>query len=84
MEPVTREVEEAPVGPVTGREEEDKQEERAVDAWPVEEVGADEEQEDEGRRGIGRDEEEGKPAKRDWVSDRSPPDLHNMQANKPA
>lgn len=61
MEPVAVEVEEAPVGPVAGGHEEDEEEEGAVDAGPVEEVGADEEEEDEGWRGVGWDEEEGEP-----------------------
>lgn len=61
-EPVALEVEEAPVGPVARREEQDEQEDGAVHAGPVEEVGAHEEEEDEGRRGVGRDEEEGEPA----------------------
>lgn len=62
LEPVAAEVEEAAVGPVARGQEEDEQQDRAVDAGPVEEVGADEEEEDEGRRGVGRDEEEGQPA----------------------
>lgn len=61
LEPVAAEVEEAAVGPVAGREEEDEQEDGAVDAGPVEEVGADEEEEDEGGRGVCWDEEEGEP-----------------------
>lgn len=62
LEPVAAEVEEASVGPVTRGEEEDEKQEAAVDAGSVEEVGADEEEEDEGGRGVGRDEEEREPA----------------------
>lgn len=62
LEPVAAEVEEAPIGPVARGHEQDQQQEGAVDAGPVEEVGAHEEEEDEGRRGVGRDEEEGQPA----------------------
>lgn len=61
LEPVAAEVEEAAVGPVAGRQEEDEQEDGAVDAGAVEEVGADEEKEDEGGRGVCWDEEEGEP-----------------------
>jgi hypothetical protein len=61
LEPVAAEVEEAAVGPVARGQEEDQQQEAAVDAGAVEEVGADEEEEYEGRRGVGRDEEEGQP-----------------------
>ena len=38
LKPVAMEVEEAVVGPVTGRDEENQEEDRAVDAWSVEEV----------------------------------------------
>lgn len=61
-EPVAAEVEEAAVGPVARGEEEDEQQDGAVDAGPVEEVGADEEEEDEGGRGVGGDEEQRQPA----------------------
>jgi hypothetical protein len=44
---------------VAGRCEEDEQQEGAVDARPVQEVGADEEEEDKDGRGICGDEEEG-------------------------
>lgn len=60
-EPVATEVEEAPIGPVARREEEDEEEYRAVDARLVEEVGAHEEEEYEGGRGVGGDEEEREP-----------------------
>jgi hypothetical protein len=59
LEPVAAEVEEAVVGPVAGRSKEDQEQEGAVDARSVEEVGADEEEEDEYGRGVGGDEEEG-------------------------
>lgn len=62
LEPVAAKVEEASVGPVARGQEEDEEEDGAVEAWSVEEVGADEEEEDEGGRGVGRDEEEGEPA----------------------
>ncbi|KAK1460449.1 hypothetical protein CCUS01_08967 [Colletotrichum cuscutae] len=65
LEPVTAKVEKAAVGPVARGEEEDQQQKAAVDAGPVEEIGADEEEEDEGRRGVGWDEEEGEPAVRE-------------------
>ena len=65
LEPVTAEVEEASVGPVTRRQEQDEEQDRAVDAGAVEEVGADEEEEDEGRRGVGWYEQEGEPAVKD-------------------
>ncbi|KAJ2970554.1 hypothetical protein NUW58_g9659 [Xylaria curta] len=61
--PVTAELEEAAVGPVARRDEQDEQQDRTVDAWPVEKVRAHEEQEYEGRRGIRGDEEERDPAK---------------------
>jgi hypothetical protein len=50
------------VTPVTGGGEEDQQEEGAVDARAVEEVGAEEEKENEYRGCIGRDEEKREPA----------------------
>lgn len=59
LEPVAAEVEETPVGPVARGHEQDQQQKGAVDAGPVEEVGAHEKEEDEGGRGVGRDEEEG-------------------------
>jgi hypothetical protein len=62
LKPVTAEVEETLVGPIAARQEENKQQERAVDTWAVEEVGAEEEEEDKGWRGVGRDEEEWQPA----------------------
>ncbi len=62
LEPVAAQVEEAVVGPVARREEEDEEQHGAVDARPVEEVGRQEEEHDEGRRRIGRDEEEREPA----------------------
>ena len=59
LEPVRgAQVEEALVAPVAGRDEEDEEKEAAVAAGAVEEIGADEEEEDEGWRGIGRNEEE--------------------------
>lgn len=61
LEPVASKVEEATVGPVARRQEEYEQEDGAVEAWPVQEVGADEKEEDESRRGVCRYEEEGKP-----------------------
>lgn len=54
LEPVGGEVEEAPVAPIAGRQEEDQEQERAIKARPVEEVGADEEEEYECGRGICR------------------------------
>lgn len=62
LEPVAAKVEEALVGPVAGGQEEDEEENGAVDAGPVEEVGADEEEEDEGWGGVGGDEEKREPA----------------------
>ena len=62
LEPVAGEVEEASVGPVARGQEENEEEKRAVDARPVEEVCANEEEEYEGGRGVGRDEEDGEPA----------------------
>jgi len=47
---------------VAGAGEENEEEKGAVDAGPVQEVGADEEEEDEYRRGICGYEKEGKPA----------------------
>lgn len=67
LEPVAAEVEEAAVGPVARGEEEDEQEDGAVDAGAIEEVGADEEEEDEGGRGVCRDEEEREPTVGEWV-----------------
>lgn len=64
LEPVAAQVEEAAVGPVARGHKEDEEEEGAVDAGSIEEVGADEEEEDEGGRGVGGDEEEGEPAGR--------------------
>ena len=64
LEPVTAKVEEALVGPVARSQEEDQEKDGAVDAGSVEEVGADEEEEDEGGRGVGGNEEEGEPAAR--------------------
>lgn len=61
-EPVGAEVKEAPVGPAARGAEEDKEEDGAVDAGPIEEVGADEEQEYKGGGGVCRYEEEGEPA----------------------
>lgn len=61
-EPVTAKVEETSVGPVARGHEEDYEQDAAVDAGAVEEVGADEEEEDEGGRGVGGDEEKGEPA----------------------
>lgn len=61
LEPVAADVEEAPVGPVTRRQEEDDEQKGAVDAWSVEEVCADEEDENEGRRRVGRYEEQWEP-----------------------
>jgi len=49
------------VRPVAGRREEYEEEKGAVDAGSVEEVGADEEEKDEDRRGVCRDEEERQP-----------------------
>ena len=60
-EPVTGEVEEASVRPVARGDEQDQQQEGAVDAWPVEEIGADEEQEYEGWGGVCRDKEQREP-----------------------
>jgi hypothetical protein len=48
--------------PVARGCEEDEEEERTVDAWSVEEVGADKEEEYENRGGVRGYEEEGKPA----------------------
>lgn len=62
FEPVSAKVEEAVVGPVTGRQEQDEEQDGAVDAGSVEEVGRDEEEDDEGRGGVGGDEEEWEPA----------------------
>lgn len=56
LEPVAADVEEAVIGPVAGRGEEDQQQKGAVHARPVEKVGADEEEEDKDRRGVGGDE----------------------------
>lgn len=61
LEPVAADVEEAPVGPVTRRQEEDDEQKGAVDAWSVEEVCADEEDENEGGRRVGRYEEQWEP-----------------------
>lgn len=61
LEPVAADVEEAPVGPVTRRQEEDDEQEGAVYAWSVKEVCADEEDEDEGGRRVGRYEEQWEP-----------------------
>lgn len=47
FEPVAVEVEEAVVGPVAGREEEDEEQHGAVHAGSVQEVGRDEEGQDE-------------------------------------
>jgi len=58
LKPVGVYVEEAAVGPVARGQEEYEEEEGAVDAWSVEEVRADEEEEDEGGRRIGWDEEQ--------------------------
>ncbi|KAG4266419.1 hypothetical protein FPRO03_01703 [Fusarium proliferatum] len=55
-EPVTAKVEEASVGPVARSQEENKEEDGAVNAWSIEEVGADKEEKYESRRGVGRDE----------------------------
>ena len=63
MEPVTAEVEEAAIRPVTGGQEEDQEEKAAIYAWPVEEIGADKEEEDKGRGGIRWYEEEREPAR---------------------
>lgn len=46
---------------MAGGSEEDEEEERAVDAWPVQEVCADEEEEYEDGRGVRWDEEKGQP-----------------------
>jgi hypothetical protein len=64
LKPVAAEVEETSVGPVAGGQEEDEEEERAVEARPVEEIGAQKEEEYEGRRCICRDKEERKPTAR--------------------
>jgi len=50
------------IRPVARGRKEDKEEERAVHAWPIQEVSADEKEEDEDRGGIRRYEEERKPA----------------------
>lgn len=55
-------VDEAVVGPVAAGGEEDDEQERAVHARPVDEVGADEKGEDECGRGVGRDKEQAQPA----------------------
>ncbi|ESZ91998.1 hypothetical protein SBOR_7613 [Sclerotinia borealis F-4128] len=57
----TAEVEEAVVGPVTGGGEEDEDKNGTVDARAVEEIGADEEEENKDWGGVGGDEEEGEP-----------------------
>lgn len=62
LEPVAAEVEDAPVGPVAGCQEEDEEEERAVEARSVEKIGAEEEEENETRRCVGRNEKQRKPA----------------------
>lgn len=49
---------------MAGGDEEDEQQRGAVDAWAVEDVGEGHEGEDKERGGVGRDEEEGKPAGR--------------------
>ena len=61
LEEVAAEVEEAAVGPVARCDEEDEKQDGAVHARAVEEVRAHEEEEDEGGRGVGRDEEEREP-----------------------
>jgi hypothetical protein len=61
FEPVPAKVEEAAVGPVARRQEEYEEQERAVGAWSAVEVGAEEEEEDEGGRCVGRDKEEREP-----------------------
>lgn len=61
LEPVAAEIEKAAVGPVTRCQEEYEEEERAVEAWSVEKIGAQEEKEDEGRRSVCRDEEQREP-----------------------
>ena len=46
---------------MTGREEEYQEEEATIDAWPAEEEGAREKEEDEYGRRVRRDEEDGEP-----------------------
>lgn len=70
-EPVATKVEEATVGPVARGQEQDEEENGAVYAGSVEEVGADEEEKDEGWRGVGRYEEEGEPTGSRLVSHRT-------------
>ncbi len=50
LEPVAVDVEEALIGPVAGGDEEDQEEDGAVDAWPIEEVGEHEKGDDESSR----------------------------------
>lgn len=47
LEPVAVDVEEALIGPVAGGDEEDQEEDGAVDAWSIEEVGEHEKGDDE-------------------------------------
>lgn len=58
LKPIAAKIEEAPVRPVAAGQEENEEQKGAVHAGPVEKVRADEEEEDKGRRGIGRNEEE--------------------------
>lgn len=54
LKPVAVEVEEAVVGPMTGRDEEDQEEDGTVDAWSVEEVRQDEKGDDESADRLGK------------------------------
>lgn len=56
-EPVTAQVEEASVGPVTRGDEEDQEESGAVDTGPMEDVGEGDERDDEEWGGVGWNEE---------------------------
>lgn len=62
LEPVAAEINQAVVCPVTGRGEEDEEENCAVNTWPVEEVGANEEEKDEDWGGVRWDKKKRQPA----------------------
>lgn len=61
LEPVARKVKEAMVRPVARRQEEYEEQNRAIDAWAVEKVGAEEEEKDEDGRCAGWYKKEGQP-----------------------
>ncbi len=53
FKPIAVEVEEAVVGPMTGRDEENQEKYGTIDAWSVEEVSQDEEGDDESADRLG-------------------------------